>query len=66
LTSLCSDRGAAAAIKKISARTYDYPDVCWLQNGELAVNAYPYLFRGDFFFVLDARTNPATLTGFCH
>jgi hypothetical protein len=69
-----AERGAAVAIRKISARDYDYPNVCWLENGRPAINAYPYLLRDadylkltghDLFFVLDAHTNPASITGFC-
>jgi hypothetical protein len=79
------DLGAAAAIRKISPRNYDYPDVCWLGNGLLAINALPYLLNDpeyekletrndpryenldtqDFFYLLDTRTQPATITGFC-
>jgi len=66
--------GAKTAIQKISRRDYDYPQVCWLENGLLAVNTFPYLLRdADYerlndhaiFFLLDAATSPATITGFC-
>jgi hypothetical protein len=69
------DQGALAGIRKISTRNYDYPGVCWLGNGRLAINAFPYLLRNadynkletkDLFFVLDAKLSPAVITGFCH
>jgi hypothetical protein len=68
------DLGASTAIRKISPRNYDYPNVCWLGNGILAINAYPYLLRNpdylklethNLFFLLNVGTNPATITGFC-
>lgn len=67
------DLGVAVTLHKISP--HDQQNVCWLSNGTLAINAYPYLLRDsayqklethDFFFVLDAHTNPATITGFCN
>jgi hypothetical protein len=66
------DLGVAVTLHKISP--HDQQNVCWLSNGTLAINAYPYLLRDsayqklethDFFFVADAHTNPATITGFC-
>jgi hypothetical protein len=66
------DLGASSAIRKIDA--HDQSKVCWLQNGIAVINAYPYLLRDpdygklemyDLFFLLDARTNPAMITGFC-
>jgi hypothetical protein len=66
LASLCRDLGVSATIRKRSTNKNDPPRVCWLQDGELAINPYAYLFREDFFFVLDARTDPAAITGFCH
>jgi hypothetical protein len=66
------DLGASSALRKIDA--HDQAKVCWLQNGIAAINAYPYLLRDpdygklamhDLFFLLDAHTDPATITGFC-
>jgi hypothetical protein len=65
LPSLIRDRIAEARLRNASPHTDVSAFVCWLDNGELAINANPYLFRGDFFFVLNARTNPATIIGFC-
>jgi hypothetical protein len=67
-----ADLGATATIHKIEP--HDQAHACWLQNGVPAINAYPYLLSDpayekrethNLFFLLDARMNPATITGFC-
>jgi hypothetical protein len=59
------DFGLSEKVKKkgcVEAYTY------WLQNGVLAVDAYPYLlrepeFEEEFFFRLDCRKTPAAILG---
>jgi hypothetical protein len=68
-----ADRGAAAAIRRIS--TQDEINAYWLGNGELAMNVFPFLLRdaryqrmdmGDLFFVIRFREDSAAITGYCH
>jgi hypothetical protein len=68
------DRGAAAAIRKITPRLRRPKRLLAGKRHRGHFNAYPYLLRDadyeklarhDLFFVVDAHTNLATITGFC-
>jgi hypothetical protein len=65
------DLGASG---RIPPRQYDPAKVCWLRNGIVAVDTYPYLLREKDYdatyapslYCLDCRTKPrATISGFC-
>jgi hypothetical protein len=53
------DLGVAAAIRKIDA--HDQAQVCWLQNGILAISAR----YQNIYYLVNVSTNPATITGIC-